>query len=115
MTNRQLYIAYFHRINVYALRLFFMLPFLAACLGQSTPQQSNIPVSSTQAPALVCSSHSSNPITLTMYYGSEKQAWMQDMVADFNNQHVTACDGPITVKATPIGSGQSMQQIVDGT
>jgi len=28
---------------------------------------------------------------------------------------MTACDGPITVKATPIGSGQSMQEIVDGT
>jgi Ca-activated chloride channel family protein len=49
-----------------------------------------------------------------MYYGSEKQAWMEDVVADFNQRHVTACDGPITVKAIPIGSGDSMQQIVAG-
>ena len=56
-----------------------------------------------------------NPVTLTMYYGSEKQAWISDVVADFNSHNYAACDGPITVKATPIGSGQSMQEIVDGT
>src|SRR5258707_7592884 len=103
MTNRQLYRAYFYRINAYTLCLFVLLPFLAACLGQPAPQRSNKQVPATQAPALVCSSHSSNPITLSMYYGSEKQAWMQDVVADFNNQHISACDGPITVSATPIG------------
>ncbi len=50
-----------------------------------------------------------------MYYSSEKQQWINDVVTDFNNHHYAACDGPITVKAIPIGSGQSMQEIVDGT
>ncbi|GHO99170.1 VWA domain-containing protein [Reticulibacter mediterranei] len=40
---------------------------------------------------------------------------MNDVVADFNTRHYAACDGAITVKAIPIGSGQSMQQIVNGT
>lgn len=50
-----------------------------------------------------------------MYYGSEKEAWINDVVADFNNRKMTACDGSITVKATPIGSGQSMQEIANGS
>jgi Ca-activated chloride channel family protein len=49
-----------------------------------------------------------------MYYGSEKQLWINDVVADFNSRKMIACDGPITVKATPIGSGDSMQQILAG-
>jgi serine/threonine protein kinase len=62
-----------------------------------------------------CTKHSSNPVTLNMYYGSEKEAWISAIVPGFNSRKMTACDGPITVKATPIGSGQSMQEIVDGT
>lgn len=50
-----------------------------------------------------------------MYYGSEKQNWIDDVVGAFNSGNYTACDGPITVKAIPVGSGQSMQQILDGT
>jgi len=50
-----------------------------------------------------------------MYYGSEKEAWIKNVVTDFNSQNITACDGPISVKATPIGSGQSMQEILNGT
>jgi Ca-activated chloride channel family protein len=49
-----------------------------------------------------------------MLYGSEKQAWIEDVVKDFNSRNVTACDGPITMKAIPIGSGQSMQDILSG-
>jgi Ca-activated chloride channel family protein len=49
-----------------------------------------------------------------MYYGNEKEAWIKDVVADFNSRKMTACDGPITVNAIPIGSGDSMQQILDG-
>jgi len=50
-----------------------------------------------------------------MDYSSEQEAWIDDVVANFNRQHKTACDGPITVTATPVGSGESMQQIVGGT
>jgi len=49
-----------------------------------------------------------------MFYGSEKQLWINDAVKDFNRLNMTACDGPITVVAIPIDSGDSMQQILDG-
>ncbi len=97
--------------------LSIILSLLSACSGANQPssgQATTTPVSTTAAPSINCASHSSNPVTLNMYYGSEKQAWMQDVVADYNSRHMTACDGPITVKATPVGSGQSMQQILDG-
>ncbi len=69
---------------------------------QTAPDMASIP----------CSTHSSNPVTLNVLYSSEKQAWMEDVIKDFNNRNITACDGPITVKATPTGSGQSMQDIL---
>lgn len=50
-----------------------------------------------------------------MYYGSEKQQWIQDVVSDFNARNIVACDGSISVTAIPIGSGESMQQILAGT
>jgi len=46
---------------------------------------------------------------------SEKQAWIQDVVQTFNSRQYVACDGPITVKAVPIGSGDSMERILAGT
>jgi Ca-activated chloride channel homolog len=97
---------------------------LSACAGfggsnqnpsNPTGNQQVKPVQTPPGPSIQCTSHSSNPVTITMYYGSEKQAWISDVVADFNSHNYAACDGPITVKATPIGSGQSMQEILNGT
>jgi Ca-activated chloride channel homolog len=97
---------------------------LSACAGFSesnqnpsnpTGNQTVRPVQTPPGPPIQCATRSSNPVTITMYYGSEKQAWISDVVANFNSHNYAACDGPITVKATPIGSGQSMQEIVDGT
>ena len=84
---------------------------LSACGFFGASQVNSQP---TAATVNQCQTHSSNPVTLTMYYGSEKETWMNDVVADFNSRKMAACDGPITVKAIPIGSGDSMQQILDG-
>ncbi len=92
--------------------LILLLTILAACNDQQPPAASKTPP---PGPAPTCAAHSTNPVTLSVYYGSEKQAWMQDVVATFNSQHYAACDGPITVNATPIGSGESMQDILDGS
>jgi Ca-activated chloride channel family protein len=84
---------------------------LAACaFPTSKPTQ--------QAPSgasIPCSARSSDPVMLNVLYSSEKQAWIEDAVKDFNNQNIAACDGPITVKATATGSGQSMLDILSGT
>lgn len=99
-----------------AARPLFMLVLFATCLMScnilpaTTPQVTTHPAT-VQA---VCTTRSSQPITLKMYYGSEKQQWMEDVVKDFNSRAVTACDGPITVNAVAVGSGESMQQILSG-
>src|SRR5215471_3728461 len=95
----------------------FLLALLVGCNGDtnaSNMSQENKATQTSLNQSITCSEHSSNPVSLTMYYGSEKQAWISDVVSNFNGLHMTACDGPITVKATPIGSGSSMQEIASG-
>src|SRR5690349_21432549 len=79
-----------------------LLLLLSGCANPLTP---GAQATSTSTGSYTCASHSSTPVTLTMYYGSEKQAWMTDVVAAFNQQKISACDGPITVHAVPYGSG----------
>ncbi|HLW00739.1 MAG TPA: substrate-binding and VWA domain-containing protein [Ktedonobacterales bacterium] len=57
-----------------------------------------------------CPAKTSSPVTLNFYYGSEKQAWIEDVVKVFNQE----CAGSVKVNATPLGSGQSMQMILNG-
>lgn len=95
----------------------FVLTLLATCLtscNMASPAPTPQVTTHHATQQAACTAHSSQAVTLTMYYGSEKQQWMEDVVQDFNNRAVTACDGPITVKAVPIGSGESMQQILSG-
>lgn len=108
-----------HSIHAFYLLLLLLL---AACdAGGNTTQQGKTPTAVPATPTLglasppiVCQAKSANAVTLTMYYSSEKQAWMDKVVPQFNNMHATACDGPITVNAIPIGSGDSMNQIASG-
>jgi Ca-activated chloride channel family protein len=60
-----------------------------------------------------CLDSVSQPVALTMYYSSEKQAWIEAAIKDFKQQQA-ACSHPITIKATAMGSGQSMQRILNG-
>src|SRR5215471_1636599 len=106
-----------------ALWMLLLLLVLSACSGpgqnnnpgSNQQTESSRPVQTPPGPSIQCTSHSTNPVTLTMYYGSEKKQWIDNVVADFNSSNFAACDGPITVKAIPIGSGQSMQEILDGS
>ena len=99
-------------------RLFLVLSFLlllttlAAC--SLFGGQASKPTQTAPGASIPCASHSSDPVTLNLLYSSEKQAWIDDAVKDFNNRNIVACDGPITVKASPTGSGQSMQDILSG-
>ena len=102
------------RFTIYTSFLTVVMSLLVGCSNPILLASSNKP-SQVSVPAIVCSAHSSNPVTLTMSYGSEKQQWIDDVVADFNSRQIRACDGPITVKAAPSGSGESMQQILAGT
>lgn len=54
-------------------------------------------------------------VTISIVYGSEKEAWLEPLVAEFNDAAYTTEDGTrITVEATPMGSIESVRAIVDG-
>lgn len=105
-------------MSSFAWVLLALLAVLTGC-DNPTSQQSQatviIPNVTPTSVATTCATRTSQPVVLNVYYGSEKQAWMQDVVADFNNKHLSLCDGVIVVNAVPIGSGDSMRQIVDGS
>lgn len=86
--------------------LFLVITFSSCSLG---PSQAPPP-----PPEFVCPTYTAVPMTLNLAYDSTEQAWIQDVIKDFESQHVTACDGPISIQATPMDSALSMQEILDG-
>ncbi|NOK59836.1 MAG: extracellular solute-binding protein [Chloroflexi bacterium AL-W] len=54
-------------------------------------------------------------LEITVLYGSEKEQWMEAVVTEFNAQENPSTGGsPIYVTATPIGSNESLEQILNG-
>jgi Ca-activated chloride channel family protein len=55
-------------------------------------------------------------VTISMYYGSEKEAWLVPLVEAFNAEKHKIEDGStIVVEATPMGSIESGDRIVEGS
>ncbi|HEX2696841.1 MAG TPA: VWA domain-containing protein [Anaerolineales bacterium] len=55
-------------------------------------------------------------VTMTIIYGSEKQAWMDPLVQQFNDAHNKISDGKtIVVQATAMGSIEAVDGIIAGT
>src|SRR5689334_20215933 len=55
-------------------------------------------------------------VTVTVVYGSEKQAWMDPLVQQFNDAHNKTSDGKtIVVEGTAMGSIESVEGIIAGT
>ena len=56
-----------------------------------------------------------NVITISILYGSEKEEWLEPLVAQFNEAHnKTASGATIEVVSTPMGSIESARMIVEG-
>ena len=54
-------------------------------------------------------------VTVTMVYGSEKEAWLVSLIEEFNQQrNKTEAGSTIVVEATPMGSIESGDAIVEG-
>ena len=54
-------------------------------------------------------------VTVTMYYGSEKEEWLVPLIEEFNQSRTqTASGGVIEVEATPLGSVETSRQILEG-
>ena len=50
-----------------------------------------------------------------LWYGSEKEAWINDVTGPFNRAgHKTAGGKPIHVKAVPMGSGETVDEVLSG-
>ena len=57
-----------------------------------------------------------NTVNISIVYGSEKEEWLEPLVAQFNDErHQTADGSVIVVEATPMGSIESVNGIIDGT
>ncbi|MDW8148384.1 MAG: substrate-binding domain-containing protein [Roseiflexaceae bacterium] len=56
-----------------------------------------------------------NTVEVSIVYGSEKRAWLEEAVQKFNAAgQKTASGATIQVTATPMGSANSMNQILSG-
>jgi Ca-activated chloride channel family protein len=74
--------------------------------GSSESRQTADPAS-VQLPA--------NTVKLNFVYGSEKQKWVDDVTAVFNRSGATLADGrPVFVQATPMGSGECIDEVITG-
>src|SRR5262249_517546 len=100
--------------TVPCLCLFLLL--LAACSfggGSSTATPS--PTQKSTSSSFQCSSHSSNPVMLTMYYGRDKLHCINELVPDLTNRDSTDLDGQSRIKAVAVGTGPSVVEIIGGT
>jgi Ca-activated chloride channel family protein len=58
----------------------------------------------------------SEPLNITIVYGSEKQAWLDPLIQQYNDAHNKTSEGKtIVVQGTAIGSIESVRGIIDGT
>ncbi len=81
---------------------------LLACPRREAPSQSGSSDSTPQAP--------DNALHLTFTYGSEKESWIKEVTASFNReQHKTKSGQPVYVDATAMGSGDCIDEILNGT
>src|SRR5919109_3809805 len=57
----------------------------------------------------------SNALELVFTYGSEKEKWISEVTADFNRgDHRSSSGKPIFVRAIPMGSGEAIDEVLDG-
>jgi Ca-activated chloride channel homolog len=56
-----------------------------------------------------------NRLELTFTYGSEKEKWINEVTGAFNRgDHRTSSGKPIYVRAIPMGSGEAIDEVLDG-
>jgi len=57
---------------------------------------------------------SANELRLVFTYGSEKESWLKESTAAFNRQGVKQDGRPVVVEAIPMGSGECIDELLDG-
>lgn len=84
--------------------VFCIVTFSSCDLRPSTPS----------TPMFVCPTTTPSQMVLNMVYDDTEEAWIKDVVNDFNSQNMKDCNASITVNATPMDSGDAMEGILDG-
>jgi len=80
------------------------------------PSPTPPPVSVAKASASASSKPAGAPVTLSIAYGSEKKAWLEDELKKFAATNPTTPSGrPIKVTTSALGSGDAVHQIEDGS
>ncbi len=90
--------------------------FMLAALGcDDTSHHPPAPTSKGSSSAAQAPPPAANTIELVFPYGSEKKLWLTDVTDAFNQQQNKTSSGKIIqVKAIPMGSGETMQEVLEG-
>ncbi len=88
----------------------FAVAALFMMLGACGEPENSAPASQAQAPA----APSPAALELVFAYGSEKQAWLEDVTGQFNRARNKIGDEVVQVKAVAMGSGESVEEVLSG-
>ncbi len=93
---------------------------LGACGGcdsqKTSPTADPTPEKPGSAPSNSAAGNGGPPVEVQIIYGSEKKTWMDESLQSFGAQKKTTASGrPIAIRAKAMGSGESLQAIVNGT
>jgi len=74
-----------------------------------------LPACKSKTPLQAESGSSSDRLALTFTYGSEKEKWINEVTTEFNRaDHRTSSGKRIYVQAIPMGSGEAIDEVLDG-
>src|SRR5271166_6403972 len=92
------------RYGISSALIIFLLIFLAACKSKTPSEIESSSVSSSR-----------DRLELTFTYGSEKEKWINEVTDAFNRgDHRTASGKRIFVRAIPMGSGEAIDEVMEG-
>ncbi len=95
------------RINLAYLIVWSVFCIVTFSSCDSSPSKPSMPV-------FVCPTTTPSQMVLNMVYDDTEEAWIKDVVNDFNSQNMKDCNTSITVNATPMDSGDAMKGILNG-
>jgi Ca-activated chloride channel family protein len=91
---------------------YLCLPLLAGVLAAC--QAAKLPVRHPDEQAVEDEKPDPSAVQLTFTYGSEKEEWIKEVTADFNQSGVQVGHKRVQVQAIPMGSGECVEEILSG-
>jgi Ca-activated chloride channel family protein len=63
---------------------------------------------------LLAAAPPAEPLKLVFVFGSEKKDWLKDVTQDFQNTNPVVNGRPVQVELVPLGSGETVEEVVQG-